>query len=106
MKILYENCQPADAKDKRLPYTAYLVEYLKDGTLSYDIAMGEKQVDLFDHYYDKYKKDLLRMHQTEGLMNPNRWDESMLNKPVRKTRKKPKAKEEPVQEKKSEEEKE
>ena len=105
MKILYENCQPKDAEDKKLPYTSYLVEYLKDGTLHYDVAMGEKQVDIFDHYYDKYKAGLLRMDQTGGQMYPMGWNESMLNRPTRRTRKKP-SKEEPVKEKKSEEEKE
>jgi hypothetical protein len=31
MKIIHEDCDPDKALDKSLPYTAYLVEYKKDG---------------------------------------------------------------------------
>ena len=104
MKILYENCQPKDALDKTLPYTAYLVEYIKDGKPHYDVSLGDKQAEVFDYYWDKYKQDLKKIDNTGGLVNPNRWDTSMLRKPERKTRKRPK--QEDVPEKKSEEGKE
>ena len=104
MKILYENCQPKDALDKTLPYTSYLVEYLKDGKPHYDVSLGDKQAEVFDYYWDKYKQDLKKIDSTGGLVNPNRWDTSMLKKPERKTRKRPKK--EDVPEKKSEEGKE
>ena len=106
MKILYENCQPKDALDKTLPYTAYLVEYVKDGKPHYDVSLGDKQAEVFDYYWDKYKQDLKKIDNTGGLVNPNRWDISMLRKPERKTRKRAKKKEEDVKEKKSEEGKE
>ena len=104
MKILYENCQPKDALDKTLPYTSYLVEYLKDGKPHYDVSLGDKQAEVFDYYWDKYKQDLKKIDSTGGLVNPNRWDTSMLKKPERKTRKR--SKKEDVPEKKSEEGKE
>ena len=104
MKILYENCQPKDALDKTLPYTSYLVEYLKDGKPHYDVSLGDKQAEVFDYYWDKYKQDLKKIDSTGGLVNPNRWDTSMLKKPERKTRKR--SKKEDVKEKKSEEGKE
>ena len=104
MKILYENCQPKDALDKSLPYTAYLVEYIKDGKPHYDVSMGYKQAEVFDYYWDKYKQDLKKIDSTGGLINPNRWDTSMLKKAERKTRKRPKK--EDVKEKKSEGDKE
>ena len=104
MKILYENCQPKDALDKTLPYTSYLVEYLKDGKPHYDVSLGDKQAEVFDYYWDKYKQDLKKIDNTGGLVNPNRWDTSMLKKPERKTRKR--SKKEDVKEKKSEEGKE
>lgn len=108
MKILYENCQAKDAGDTSLPYTSYLVEYVKDGKVQYDVSVGDKKSELFDYYWDKYKQDLKKIDNTGGLVNPNRWDISMLkslNKPERKKRKRPST-EEPIQEKKSEEEKE
>ena len=104
MKILYENCQPKDALDKSLPYNSYLVEYLKDGKTHYDVSLGDKQAEIFDYYWDKYKQDLKKIDNTGGLVNPNRWDTSMLKKPERKTRKT--TKKEDVKEKKSEEGKE
>ncbi len=104
MKILYENCQAKDAGDTSLPYTSYLVEYVKDGKVQYDVSVGDKKSELFDYYWDKYKQDLKKIDNTGGLVNPNRWDISMLKKPERKTRKR--TKKEDVKEKKSEEGKE
>tara|TARA_E500000331_G_scaffold138835_1_gene135741 strand:- start:122 stop:436 length:315 start_codon:yes stop_codon:yes gene_type:complete len=104
MKILYENCQAKDASDTSLPYTSYLVEYVKDGKVQYDVSVGDKKSELFDYYWDKYKQDLKKIDNTGGLVNPNRWDISMLKKPERKTRKR--TKKEDVKEKKSEEGKE
>ena len=104
MKILYENCQAKDASDTSLPYTSYLVEYVKDGKVQYDVSVGDKKSELFDYYWDKYKQDLKKIDNTGGLVNPNRWDISMLKKPERKIRKR--TKKEDVKEKKSEEGKE
>ena len=73
IKILEEGCAPAAAEDKTLPYTAYLVEYKKDGESHYDIAMSSKAVDLFDHYYDAFKKDFVTFKQAEGRVAPNLW---------------------------------
>ena len=52
VKVLKEKCTVDDAKDKSLPYTAYLVEYKVDDKPAYDIALASKAADLFDHYYD------------------------------------------------------
>ena len=75
MKILHEDCDPKLAKDKKLPYTAYLVCYEKDntGTLHHDLAVAGTQVELFDHYYDKYKKGFQWMKQSEGRIAPHLW---------------------------------
>ena len=71
--ILHENCQKEAADDKKLPYTAYLVTYKLEGKEVYDLAIANKEVDLFDHYYDKYKKDFVRFKQAAGLQNPKLW---------------------------------
>ena len=55
--ILHEKCDPKLAQDKKLPYTAYLVQYEVDGKVHHDIAVAGAAVELFDTYYDKYKKD-------------------------------------------------
>jgi len=62
MKVLHEKCDPKLAEDKKLPYTAYLVEYVDkengEEKTFYDIATCQKQTDMFDFYYDKYKTGL------------------------------------------------
>ena len=74
ISTLAENCNPQEDNNTKLPYTAYLVEYKVDEEVRYDIAMGDKQVDVFDAYYDKYKKNLIGMKQSEGRVAPNRWN--------------------------------
>ena len=73
MKVIKENCDPKDAQDKSLPYTAYLVEYKVDGKERYDISLASKCVDLFDYYYDLYKENFVSMMQAEGRVAPNMW---------------------------------
>lgn len=85
--IIKENCDPKDAEDRSLPYTAYLVEYKLDTKTRYDIAMCSKQVDMFDHYYDHYRRDFVGWKQSEGRISPNLWKSQKdqdLKKPKRK----------------------
>ena len=72
MKILFENCDPERAEDRSLPNNSFLVEYKvdADAASSYDIAAASKQSEIFDHYYDRYKKGFVTMNQTEGRVNP------------------------------------
>ena len=72
MKILFENCDPERADDRELPNNSFLVEYKVDegAASSYDIAAAAKQSEIFDHYYDRYKKGFVTMNQTEGRINP------------------------------------
>ena len=88
MNIIHEKCDPKLADDRKLPYTAYLVQYEVEGKETYDIAMGSGQVEIFDHYYDKYKKGLKWLKQTQGTTRPNLWNQQA---PKRKRRKKPSA---------------
>ena len=44
MKVIKENCDPKDAQDKSLPYTAYLVEYKVDGK-EYDIRFDPSRLE-------------------------------------------------------------
>ena len=74
ISILYENCNLKEDNNTKLPYTAYVTEYVVEGETRYDICMADKGVDVFDVYYDKYKKDFIRMTQSEGRVAPNRWN--------------------------------
>ncbi len=85
MKIIHEDCDPKLAEDRQLPYTAYLVEYVKDGGSHYDVAMANKQSDMFDYYWDKYKEGLIKWTQSKGTLAPGRWNENMIQKQPPKT---------------------
>ena len=87
MKIIHEKCDPKLAEDRKLPYTAYLVQYEVEGKPTYDITMGDSQVELFDSYYDKYKKGLKWLKQTEGTIRPNLWNNNVATPPKRRKKK-------------------
>lgn len=70
MRILHQNCDPEVANDKSLPYNAYLVTYEIDGALAYDLVIPDKQVEIFDYYWDNYREGLLGWKQSEGRVNP------------------------------------
>ena len=72
MTILHKECNPSLAKDKSLPRDSYLVAYIKDENLVYDIARGSR-VELFDYYYDKYR-NVNSISWTSGTMNPKTYD--------------------------------
>ena len=85
MNIIHEDCDPTLAKDTKLPYNTYVVEYTKEDRIAYDITMSSSAVEVFDSYYDKYKKDFKFLKQTSGRVNPKLW-----NQPKAKPPKKPK----------------
>ena len=73
MKVIHEDCDPTLSDDKSLPTSAYLVEYVQGETSHFDIVSTGKKTEIFDHYYDKYKKDLINITQAEGRANPKLW---------------------------------
>ena len=90
LNILKENCDPKKDNNSKLPYNAYLVQY-KIGDkeeLRWDLTMAYKMSEIFDHYYDKYKKALKWLKPTQGTIRPNLWNQPA---PKRKKRKKPSA---------------
>ena len=74
MRTIHTNCDPSLAADRSLPTSAFLVEYIQGETSHYDIVMSAKRVDIFDHYWDLYKKDLVNITQAEGRVNPKLWN--------------------------------
>lgn len=73
MNILHENCSLELANDRSLPYTAYLVTYKIDEAICYDIVIPDKQIDIFDFYWDKYREGFKSFKQAEGRVNPRMW---------------------------------
>ena len=72
VKVLHEKCDKKLADDPKLPYNAYLIEYKEGEEHFFYIAIGDKAVDIFDHYYDKSSK-FVNMIQAGGLVNPRNW---------------------------------
>ena len=88
MNILHVDCDPTLAKDTKLPYNTYVVEYTKEDRIAYDIVMSSSSVEVFDQYYDKYKKDFKFLKQTSGRVNPKLWNQSKAKaKPPKKPKK-------------------
>ena len=84
MRILHQNCDPSVADDRTLPYNAYLVTYEIDGAIAYDLVIPDKQVEIFDYYWDRYREGIKGWKQSEGRVNPKLWG----NKPKESKKKK------------------
>ncbi len=74
VRFIFENCDSTKAKDRSLPNNAYLVTYVEGGETKYDVVQSIKVVDIFDRYYDKYKKGLISITQSAGTANPKLWN--------------------------------
>ena len=72
IKVLHEKCDKKAADNPKLPYNAYLIEYKEGEEHFFDVAIGDKSVDIFDYYYDKSSK-CVNMVQAGGLVDPKRW---------------------------------
>tara|TARA_B100001113_G_scaffold214053_1_gene175575 strand:+ start:371 stop:670 length:300 start_codon:yes stop_codon:yes gene_type:complete len=71
--VIHEKCDLEKDNNTKLPYTSYVIQYEVDGKVVHDIAMAQKAVDIFDHYYDKYKKGFKWLKQSNGTQKPNLW---------------------------------
>ena len=74
IRIIYRDCDPTKAEDKTLPTSAFLIEYVVDGVTKYDITVCNKQVDMFDYYWDRYKSNLKSFTQAAGNVKPKLWN--------------------------------
>ena len=87
VSIIHENCDLEKQNIKSLPYTAYVTEYVVEGKTQYDIAMGGKPSDVFDHYYDTYK-NVQSITWTNGIVSPRTFDGANQPTPPKKRKKK------------------
>lgn len=74
LRFIAQRCNPEVANDRSLPYTSFLVTYRLDGEVCYDVVIANKKTDVFDHYWDHYRNDLITFVQTEGRVNPKLWN--------------------------------
>ena len=85
--VIHEKCDLEKHNNIKLPYTAYVVQYEVEGNLVHDIAMAQKAVDIFDHYYDKYK-NVLAIVQSDGKVPPKLWRDPSQKEPPKGKKKK------------------
>tara|TARA_R100000995_G_C3442648_1_gene104115 strand:+ start:265 stop:564 length:300 start_codon:yes stop_codon:yes gene_type:complete len=94
VKVINEKCEKSAADDKTLPKSAYLVTYVKEEKITYDIVMADSRVEIFDHYWDTYKEGLQSISWTRGTVNPRQWNSNNPSPPKKKVTKKPRKRDE------------
>jgi hypothetical protein len=50
--------------------------------MCYDLVIPDKQVEIFDYYWDRYREGFKGFKQSEGRVNPKVWGSS--NKKISK----------------------
>ena len=84
-EIIYENATEEQQKDKNIPSDSKLVRYQTDNKIHVDVCRSNKQVNIFDYYYDKYgPKSILEISFAYGNIRPNLWGYTPPEKKKRK----------------------
>ena len=71
-EILLEKTTKEKSNDKSFPTDAFNVTYLVDGKVCLDVTRSNKQVNIFDFYYDKYG-NVQKIDYGFGSVNPSQW---------------------------------
>ena len=71
-EMLVENGSLQDVSAQDVPTDAYIVTYTLDDQVKYDLTRGTK-TNLFDMYYDKFKKGLRDIQYGQGTVSPKLW---------------------------------
>ena len=70
--IVVEDGSIEDVSTKKAPTDAYIIKYLYEDNVHYDLTRGTK-VSLFDMYWDKFKGGLQSINYGNGGIKPNLW---------------------------------
>ncbi len=70
--IVVENGTQEEVKATQAPNDAYIVKYVYEDSVRYDLTRGSK-VSLFDMYYDKLKQGLKSIEYGRGTIRPSLW---------------------------------
>tara|TARA_B100001996_G_scaffold186843_1_gene142934 strand:+ start:1542 stop:1889 length:348 start_codon:yes stop_codon:yes gene_type:complete len=71
-EILIESGSIQDVSTKQAPTDGYIVKYVYNDNIHYDLARGTK-VNLFDMYWDKFKNGIKSIGYGNGTIKPNLW---------------------------------
>lgn len=83
-EILKHNCTLEEAKVTNVPKDAYIVTYVLNGKLCYDLTRSGKRVSVFDMYYDTMGNVILSIEWGYGKINPRLWGYKSPEKKKRK----------------------
>lgn len=83
-EILKHNCTLEEAKVTNVPKDAYIVTYVLNGKLCYDLTRSGKRVSVFDMYYDTMGNVILSIQWGYGKTNPRLWGYKSPEKKKRK----------------------
>ena len=70
--IIVENGSVKDVSVKNVPTDAYIIKYMHEDKVHYDLTRGTK-TSLFDMYWDKFKSGLKNIDYGNGTIKPNLW---------------------------------
>ena len=84
-EILVENGSYEDVSITQAPTDAYIIKYVHDDQVRYDLTRGTK-IKLFDMYWDKFKGGIKSIEYGKGSIKPNLWGYQS-PKPPKKKRK-------------------
>ena len=84
-EIVVENGSYEDVNTKQAPTDAYIINYVYDDQVRYDLVRGTK-IKLFDMYWDKFKGGIKSIEYGKGGIKPNLW--GYQSTPTRKKKRK------------------
>ena len=71
-EIIISNGSSQDVGVKNVPTDAYIVKYVREDMVHYDLTRGTR-ISLFDMYWDKFKGDLKSIEYGKGSIKPYLW---------------------------------
>ena len=84
-EILIEDGSLEDVNIKQAPTDAYIIKYVYDDQVRYDLTRGTK-IKIFDMYWDKFKGGIKSIEYGKGSIKPNLW--GYQSTPTRKKKRK------------------
>jgi hypothetical protein len=80
---MMQNASYSEVSTTEVPSDAYIVKYIMDGEVQFDLTRGTK-TRLFDMYWDKFRGDLKSIDFGCGKHNPKMWGYKAPEKKKRK----------------------
>ena len=82
--ILIENGTWEQVSTKDCPNDAMIITYVVDGETRYDLTRSQKEVRIFNMYWDKFRENLRSIEFGYGRVNPKLWGYKSPEKKKRK----------------------